>query len=112
MEVNSLLTKSVIQIVGDVLKQFTAVLPQQREGTRISFKNESAAVRKSDLRKYNFDQMQQQKMMTSLFQRQQIKVQSNSALQSMKSSFNGSELHEGEALDDNRSQQSEKFIAN
>ena len=54
------MTKSVIQIVGDVLKQFTAVLPQQREGTRISFKNESAAVRKSDLRKYNFDQMQQQ----------------------------------------------------
>ena len=27
-EVNSLLTKSVIQIIGDVLKQFNAVLPQ------------------------------------------------------------------------------------
>ena len=66
-EVNSLLTKSVIQIVGDVLKQFTAVLPNQAAGQeqylkmfnlkddKISFKNESAAVRKSSLRKYNFD---------------------------------------------------------
>lgn len=28
-EVNSLLTKSVIQIIGDVLKFFTAVVPDQ-----------------------------------------------------------------------------------
>ena len=27
LEVNSLLTKSVIQIIGDILKQFTAVIP-------------------------------------------------------------------------------------
>ena len=70
-EVNSLLTKSVIQILGDVLKQFTAVLPAQQAGPddelkkfnlkdeRISFKHESPAIRKSSLRKYNFDQVQQ-----------------------------------------------------
>ena len=51
-------------------------------------------------------------MMTSLFQRQSVSDGiGGTALSTLKGSFYGSETHEGEVLDDNRSQRSEKFIA-
>jgi len=64
-EVNSLLTKSVVQIIGDVLKQFTAILPMNSDG----FKKDSISMRTSANRKYNFDSKHQDKIIKSLFTR-------------------------------------------
>ena len=48
-EVNSLLTKSVIQIIADVLKQLTAVIPPDlsHDKSGISFKNQALISRKA-----------------------------------------------------------------
>ena len=62
---NSLLTKSVVQIVGDTLKHFSAIIVAHEEESddpatpghkrRVSFKDQMPVMRKSELRKYNFD---------------------------------------------------------
>ena len=71
LQTNALLTKSVVQIIGDTLKQFSAVLPAQGSSSDpvLSFKDKSVIMRTSEGRKYFCDQEQQQLMISSLFKR-------------------------------------------
>lgn len=65
-EVNSILTKSVLQITGDTLKHFQAILPMNSQGdkmlnpeiNRLTFLNDPLGLRKASQRRYNFSELQ------------------------------------------------------